>query len=207
MQSRTRGFAALASLLGFLAACDQPSPVSPIGVANARVGDWQNPGPPNHGLAGGLSGLAALLQVQDARLAALADGFVPPPDPERQMAMALGVIRAAAASLAERAAELERVSGGSLPPNPIHPPDPGIPPDPCRAVGRAYPPNPCRVGMLNSMGNALAGADARLADIEAGFLPPPDPDRPAILAALATIKAAAMSLVETADGLLSSMGG
>ncbi len=207
MTRRSRQLPALAFLAVLLAACDQPSPVSPLDAATARVGAWMNPGPPDHGLAGGLTGLAGLLQVQDGRLLAVADGFVPPPDPDRQIALSLGAIRAAATSLAERAAELERLSGGGFPPGPVQPPDPRRPPNPCYAPGRGFPPDPCRVGILGSIGNALEGADARLADIQAGFLPPPDPDKPAILAALAAIKAAAMSLAQTADALLSSMGG
>ena len=206
MNSRILSVTTVAFLAPMLAACDRPGPAAPLGVADARVDAFSVPGPPDHGQAGGLSGLSALLQVEDARLAAIAAGFVAPPEPDRQITMAIGVIRAAAASMAARAADLERVSGGSVTPNLQAPPDPEYPPGPCRAIGRLYPPGPCRVGMLGSIGNALTQADARLAGIQAGFQAPPEPDRPGVLADLANIKAAAMNLVETADRLVSSIG-
>jgi hypothetical protein len=72
-----------------------------------------------------------LLQVQDAHLSAVADGFQDLSDPDQPaLVAALGVIQVTASSIAGRAAELERLSGGS------HPPDPGVPPNPCQVSGR-----------------------------------------------------------------------
>ena len=208
MKSGTRAITALGFLTGILACGDQSAPLSPLDAAAGRVGPWQNPGPPDHGLAGTLTGLAGLLQVQDARLLAVADGFHPPDPGKPALFAALGVIEGAASSIAARAAELERLAGGSHPPDPGLPPNPFAPPNPCQPpnplvppVDPDVPPSPCLVGLLGSIGNVLEGADSRLADIEAGFADPPEPNLPAILAALANLKAAAMSLAETAAAL------
>lgn len=194
------------ALLAAVFACGEPSaPLAPPPVA-AMASQSVNSILPNAGLVGRLTSIGGLLQVQDARLDAVAAGWTDPPDPNRQLTLVLGAIRAAAMSLAERAADLERISGGSLPPSPIQPPDPGFPPDPCHPPDPGLPPGPCRVGLLRSMGNALAGADSRLASIQAGFQAPDSPDKPAVLTALATIKAAAMSLAETAEEMLNAIG-
>jgi len=214
MKSGARAFTALAFLAGILACGDQSAPLSPLDAAAARVGALTTPGPPNHGLAGVLTGLAGLLQVQDARLLAVADGFQDPPDPGKPALLAaLGVIEGAASSIAARAAELERLSGGSHPPDPGLPPNPFAPPNPCLPpnplvppVDPDVPPNPCLVGLLGSIGNVLEGADSRLAGIQDGFVAPDGGDLPAVQAALANLKAAAMSLAQTAAELAAEIG-
>lgn len=141
---------------------------------------------------------------------ALADACQDPcPDPGRQAILAaLAVIQGAASSIADRAAELERRLGVSDPPDPGHPPDPGVPPNPCQVdrllppVDPDAPPSPCLLGLLGSIGNLLQAADSRLAGVaelvpDSGELVP----EPGMTQALANIRAAAMSLAQTAGAL------
>lgn len=194
-------------VLSFWACGDPSGTLAPATMATARVGDWTNPGPAVAGVVGQLSGISDLLQVNDARLTAVEAALLQyPPDPGRPLADALVGIRTTAQSLTERVTEMERLVGVGFPPSPVKPPNPNSPPDPCRAVIAALPPDPCYAGQLGSIGNALVGADGRMAAIQGGFLPPPDADLPAVQDALARINAAAMDLARTASAMLERIG-
>jgi hypothetical protein len=208
MGASSRRLLAALAVASLWACADQAGMVSPNADAASPATAGRNPGPPDVGLAGRLAGIGAALQVQDARLTAAAAGLREyPPDPCRSLCATLGDIRASAASLAGRVAELERLMETTLPPSPIRPPNPNVPPSPCQAANHALPPNPCHAGQLGSISDVLRAADARLAAIQDGFNAPPDPDLPAVQDALATIDAAARSLIQTADGLLALTGG
>ncbi len=148
------------------------------------------------GLEGQLVSLANLLQVEDARLGAIADGFVAPVGGINPCVLeALAAIQTAALNIVQAAEEMERVAGAPVPPpedetppDPVHPPDPVLPPAALE-------------GQLESIARVLASLETRLAELADGFVPPVGGINPCTLEALATIKAEALSILAAAEEL------